>query len=82
MKKLNLMILMAPLVVSGCIPILFAGAGTGAVVASQDRTPGHAVDDTGIRLAINNQFLQKGDVKDLRHKIANIVGDAMLSQKD
>ncbi|HEU5046706.1 MAG TPA: BON domain-containing protein [Rickettsiales bacterium] len=69
MKKLSLAIIAAPLLVSGCVPLIFAGAGTGAVVAQQDRTPGHAVDDTGIRLAINNQFLQKGDVNDLYRNV-------------
>lgn len=69
MKKSNIAIilapvLLAPILLSSCIPVFLAGAGTGGVIAAQERTPGGAVDDTGTRLAINNQFIQKdsGDI--------------------
>jgi len=65
MKKTPLVIICAALCLSGCIPVIFAGAGTAGVVAAQDRTAGNAVDDADIRLAINDQFLRKGDVGDL-----------------
>lgn len=52
------------LCLSGCIPLFVGGAGTAGVVASQERSTGNAVDDAGIRLAINNLYIQK-DMKDL-----------------
>lgn len=61
-------LLLAAFTLSGCIPILL-GAGTEtAVVVSQERSVGNAVDDTGILLKIKNAFADK-DYKDL---LANV----------
>jgi len=65
MKKLYLtMAIVAPVLLTGCIPILIGGAATGGVVAVQERTAGNAVDDTSIRVAIAGKFIQQdaGDI--------------------
>jgi len=53
-----------PFLISGCIPVILAGAGTAGTVAVQERSTGNVVDDAGIKLAIDNQFIQKdsGDI--------------------
>jgi osmotically-inducible protein OsmY len=51
--------------VSGCVPIAVTGAATtGGVVAAQERSAGNAVDDTGIKLTINNLYFNH-DINDL-----------------
>lgn len=64
MKKLTLAIMATPFLISGCIPVILAGAGTAGTVAVQERSTGNVVDDAGIKLAIDNQFIQKdsGDI--------------------
>ncbi len=53
------------LALQGCLPtLLVSGATTTGVVVAQERSVGNAVDDAGIRLALNNLFLQK-DINDL-----------------
>lgn len=42
---------------TGCVPVVLAGAGTGAVVVAQERSPGDAIDDTVIRAEINRLWL-------------------------
>lgn len=64
MKKIHLAAVLAPIVLTGCIPAIFAGAGTAGVVTAQERSAGNAVDDTGIRLTINHEFIQK-DINDI-----------------
>ncbi len=66
MKKLvavfALMLSAAPL--SGCFPLVAAGATEGAVVVAQERSVGEAVDDAGIYFKIKERYSQK-DVNDL-----------------
>ncbi len=50
--------------VSGCIPLAIGAGAEGAVVATQERTAGNAVDDASILLKIKTQFLNQED-KDL-----------------
>lgn len=70
MKNIYIVIAACTLALSGCIPLLVAGgAGTGATVASQERSAGGAVDDLDVRLAINDQFLRGGDVGDLYRNV-------------
>jgi len=53
------------LALTGCIPsLVITGATTGGVIAAQERSAGNAVDDAGIRLALNNLYIEK-DTKDL-----------------
>jgi osmotically-inducible protein OsmY len=49
---------------SGCIPLFVGGVGTAGVVASQERSTGHAIDDASIRIAINDLYLEQ-DTHDL-----------------
>jgi osmotically-inducible protein OsmY len=62
MKSVYLILLALSL--SSCIPALILGGGTGGVVAAQERSPGNAVDDAGVRLTINKLYLEK-DTHDL-----------------
>jgi len=66
MKKTCLIVcLTLGVALTGCIPsLVVSGATTGGVIAAQERTPGNAVDDAGIRLALNNLYLNK-DIGDL-----------------
>lgn len=69
MKKTALLVVVAGSVMAGgCIPLLFAGAGGAGVVAAQEQSAGNTVDDVGIRLGINNKFINK-DVKDLYRNV-------------
>ncbi len=78
MKKAHLTILLAaPLLLGGCIPLLVGGAATGGVVAAQERSAGNAVDDTGIKLALDNLFLQK-DAGDLFKNVATHVTEGRV----
>jgi osmotically-inducible protein OsmY len=43
---------------AGCIEILGAGAGAAGVAVIQERSVGHAIDDSGINLAITGKFLE------------------------
>lgn len=53
------------LALSGCVPIMVTGAATTTgVVAAQERSAGNAVDDTGIKLTINNLYFNH-DINDL-----------------
>lgn len=58
------LILLLPLVLSGCFPLVFGAATEGAVVVAQERSVGNAVDDAGILLKIKERFAQK-DSNDL-----------------
>jgi osmotically-inducible protein OsmY len=66
MKKTGLvLLLLAGITLSGCFPsLVLTGASGGGVVAAQERSAGNAVDDVGIRLALNNLYLD-ADYKDL-----------------
>lgn len=69
MRKTNyLLIVLACLSLNACIPLIFGGATTAGVVAAQERSAGNAVDDLGIRLAINNRFFNK-DINDLYRNV-------------
>src|SRR6185369_12948572 len=59
MKKTFAVLIASSLLLSGCVFAALTAAGTGGVVAMQERTPGGAVDDAGIRIAINNQYIQQ-----------------------
>jgi osmotically-inducible protein OsmY len=57
---MRMLICLLPLpLVSGCIPVVAGAATETAVVAAQERTPGHAVDDAGILLQIKSLYTQK-----------------------
>lgn len=67
MKKLSglYIALMAIFLLASCVPALVTtGATTTGIVVAQERSAGNAVDDVGIRLALNNLFIQK-DFNDL-----------------
>jgi osmotically-inducible protein OsmY len=61
-------LLVLPIALSGCIPLLVAGGTETAAVVAQERSVGNAVDDAGILLQIKNKFANK-DYKDL---LANV----------
>ncbi len=71
MKKITgLSILLMATTLTGCIPgLVFTGATTTGVVASQERSMGNAVDDAGIKLTIFNLYVRK-DVNDLFKNVA------------
>ena len=50
-----------PLLLSGCIDMIIAGGGEGAVVAAQDRPAGQALTDAEILLKIKTQFAKQKD---------------------
>jgi len=81
MRKLSFVaiatVLAGSIVTGGCVPLVLAGAGTAGVVASQERTAGGAVDDTGIRLAIHAKFVQR-DLKDLYRNVAIRVNEGRV----
>lgn len=56
------------LILSGCAVAIIGGGTEGAVIASQERTTGNALDDAGILLKIKNLYAQN-DFKDL---LANV----------
>src|SRR5688572_4803625 len=59
MKKTSVAFIASSLLLTGCVPVVLAGAGTGGVVAMQERTAGKAVDDAGIRITINKLYVQQ-----------------------
>lgn len=62
--------LLIALGLTSCIPsLVITGATTTGVVASQERSMGNAVDDTGIKLTIDNLYLRK-DFNDLFKNVA------------
>ncbi len=56
--KRFLLIMLVTNVMTGCVPVLIGGGMEGAVVASQERTAGHAVDDATIFVKIKASFAQ------------------------
>lgn len=46
---------------SGCVPLVFAGATESAVVVAQERSVGNAVDDAGIYLKVKKKFAEQPD---------------------
>lgn len=66
--------------VSGCIPLLIAGGTETAVLVSQERSVGSAVDDAGILLKIKNLYAQQ-ESKDLltNVEIKSIEGRVFLT---
>ncbi len=61
-------LVLLPLALSGCIPLLIAGGTETAAVVAQERSVGNAIDDAGILIQIKNKFANK-DYKDL---LANV----------
>lgn len=53
--------LFAAQLLSGCIPLVAAGAGETAVVVAQERSVGNAVDDAGIFAQIKHKFASAPD---------------------
>ena len=76
-KAMVISVLLSSVALNGCLPLFVAGAGTTATVASQERSVGGAVDDTGIKLGINNKFIQK-DAKDLFRNVAVRVAEGRV----
>ena len=78
MKKIFLTAaIIAPVVLTGCIPVLLGGAAAGGVVAAQERTPGGAVDDSGIKLALDDRFI-KQDAGDIFKNVATHVTEGRV----
>lgn len=72
------MVLFSSLLLTGCIPLVVgAGAGTGGVVAAEEKSAGSAVDDTKIKLAISSEFAQK-DVSDLFRNVVVKVSEGRV----
>lgn len=66
------------LMVSGCVPaVVTAGATSGGVIAAQERTPGNALDDTGIKLTIDNLYFNR-DINDLFKNVAVHVNEGRV----
>ena len=61
-------VLSISVLLSGCAAAIIGGGTETAVIASQERSTGNALDDTGILLKIKNQYAQN-DYKDL---LANV----------
>ncbi len=61
-------LIVLPMMLSGCIPLLVAGGTETAAVGAQERSVGNAIDDAGIVLQIKTRFANK-DYKDL---LANV----------
>jgi len=61
-------LIVLPMMLSGCIPLLVAGGTETAAVVAQERSVGNAIDDAGIVLQIKTRFANK-DYKDL---LANV----------
>ena len=57
-RKCKLALLAVLPLLGGCIEILGAGVGTAGVAVVQERSVGHAIDDSGINLAITGKFLE------------------------
>lgn len=59
MRYLNYLLLAAVLgTLQGCVPMIAAGVGTGALMAADRRTAGAYVEDGGIEVRIFNQVYQ------------------------
>jgi osmotically-inducible protein OsmY len=61
-------LIVLPMMLSGCIPLLVAGGTETAAVVAQERSVGNAIDDAGIVIQIKTRFANK-DYKDL---LANV----------
>lgn len=61
-------LMVLPMMLSGCIPLLIAGGTETAAVVAQERSVGNAIDDAGIVIQIKTRFANK-DYKDL---LANV----------
>ncbi|MEI6729902.1 MAG: BON domain-containing protein [Pseudomonadota bacterium] len=78
MKRVNLLVLLAIAgLLQGCVTTAISGVSTVGVVASQERSAGNAVDDVGIRLALNNLYINK-DVKDLYRNVGIRVSEGRV----
>ena len=62
---------------SGCIPLFVGSASTVGVVAREEKSTGNEIDDTGIRLALNNLYINK-DVKDLYRNVGIRVSEGRV----
>jgi osmotically-inducible protein OsmY len=62
MRSMKFLPLIAPLfLLPGCAALLIGGGTETAVVASQERTAGNAVDDAGILFKIKNNYAQQAE---------------------
>ncbi len=52
-------ILLAPLLLSGCFPVVATGVGAGALMAADRRTSGAYIDDEGIELKAGNRISEE-----------------------
>lgn len=68
------------LTLTGCFPLVLGAASESAVVVSQERSVGGAVDDAGILLKIKQRFLEK-DVNDLLSnvEVKSVEGRVLLT---
>ena len=62
---------------SGCIPAIIGGGVEAGAVAREEKSTGSEVDDTGIRLALNNIYINK-DVKDLYRNVGIRVSEGRV----
>lgn len=81
MKKLYLAAaVVAPVLLTSCIPVLIGGAATGGVVAAQERTTGNAVDDSTIKVTLDAKFGQQDTADLLRNVVTHVTeGRVMLT---
>ena len=67
------------LALGACVPSLVVTGATGTgVVASQERSTGNAVDDAGIKLALDNLFVTNPSWKDLLKNIDTHVSEGRV----
>lgn len=70
MKKVSLpVIILIPLLLSGCMQMVLGTAAQMGIAVHQERSLGTAIDDDGILLAIKNAYLQE-DVNELTFSIS------------
>lgn len=61
MRKLKILLLLASTfsTLQGCVPLIVAGAGTGALMASDRRTTGTYIEDEGIENKANTRIYEQ-----------------------
>jgi len=78
LRRFYVALLLLP--VSGCVPILFAGGAETAVIVSQERSAGMAVDDAGIVLSIKALFAKQENTDMFENvEIKSIEGRVLLT---
>ncbi len=76
---LALLLLGAPLVLSGCASLAIGGAATTGVAVAQERSVGDAIDDVTIRVDINRRLFEKSEVLFVGVSIEVVEGRVLLT---